>query len=61
MLRPLYVNYVEIFKLHFVVNFSISNIIILVKIITVTSWFTNPHVSLEHLVHVACFWHVDTV
>jgi hypothetical protein len=35
----------EIFKLHFAINFNISNIIILVKIITVTSWLTNPHAT----------------
>jgi hypothetical protein len=41
----LYVNYAEIFKLHFPINFKISSIIFLVKIITVTLWPTNPHAT----------------
>jgi hypothetical protein len=46
MSRPLYVNFVEIFKLWFTVNFNSNVLTFLFMIIKVVAWITNIHTTM---------------
>jgi hypothetical protein len=46
MSRPLYVNFVEIFKLWFTVNFNSNDLTFLFMIIKVVAWITNIHTTM---------------